>query len=1434
MTSPVDIKPTKPLNATVGMFDVAEDPNSVAVNDRVLAMAARGIEASETRQKAQAADKTEIVNQKTDANQINIRTVQQGLITQEELEPLEQTVRSTTEKSEVELELQDFFIEQGIFVEGVEYTPTDIRYQTNTLIAEQVFRDRLSKVQDETGTWGVVGDFMDRYFVRQLGLGWYEDVTKRTERRGRDLMQAAIEMEPEEYRSFITQYADEIAAEGVFTSENLFALQQGLDEATNAGYDPAAVAQQLLGILGAAEVASLAGKGFRSARALNKADGVVPRVAALEGPEKAAEVGQDILNVTGTTDADTLAKMGPEMLDTGTSVVRPHSSKVTEVLNNNSIIRKVRENDVAGHYGRMATPEQLDTIASRVTKSFTERVSNPIHTHRIVPDVLGNQVVEIDFGKIKDGTPYKNKTGAEKALANLDIPEGQVVPVDPEDLTKGYNIRVQQRLDLTEAAEAIDVSNDLNIVQDTVGRIFGSNALLDNDNLTVMANLAEAGTTKVRFDTRDLQKKLVGIKPESKRTISRIFQDLRDGIDAELREGYTRQEFKDKFKEKHPENRYPTQAEMDAYDAVVEFEDAGWLLRANEALIRYVKKGYWSLDLGGEVRTIGKKVTDVPEDTRVFNVNLNTEEKVTSIDVPVWRLDKPLPSGHVYISNPKGVNILDHSDVLGFNSGGRRLNPQARQFIVLDGDIPKAMMSAFSEKQAKEGVEQLKNIQSARKSNTLTDEIVQANNSWNPAINTVDDLEILIKEKDWDLNRTISYKQRDGQVVSEDTKIDAHVEGTWDSYVRVQNNRYDDVLMDYGGGTAYNVDPVSAILGEFGNAATHYTHRAYTYNAAAAWVKRAAQSGNGFSFHPAYAKNDYVNQVQHGTLEGTNATARELTKLRGVIRRRLKMQGPVERRFSQFGQTLSEFVFDKSGIKMNIGDPSSALMSVGFQSAFGFMAFSQFLMQGIHSLSIVAISPRAGAKAASMIIPLRGVMMAPTPEARAMGLKRLAKIVGESEETLKELADYIETSGRDIIDNDLIELGTGPSYGISGWQTESYLPSSVRNTLDKATSGGRKALDVGLLPFKTGERFSRLTGISTAFLEFKKKYPTKSALSDEGRRWITSREQTLTFNMTSTSRAAFQNGVLAIPTQWMSYTFRAMESVFIGKNLSGAERARLFAVLAPMYGLTGFGAGRFAEDMVEYLGIEDKEAYIFMKYGVIDWMVAEVAPFETALAKRLAPIDGITDLYKNIFQEGEATVAELVAGPSGAITGSIVSAFWETVQEVRHGNTVSLTQDALAILRQPSGLDAVAKGMGILRNGLYRSKTGAALPVEMKPSDAVAAFMGFSPLEVNEFYDRKGLQFLSDKKFRSFRKEMQKDYLTAVLAWRTDPNKGRALMKAVDTKIALSPFSPTQQEQIRGGLTVDNKELFHINRDLTEMDKQLFASMMEKILGDSN
>jgi len=271
-----------------------------------------------------------------------------------------------------------------------------------------------------------------------------------------------------------------------------------------------------------------------------------------------------------------------------------------------------------------------------------------------------------------------------------------------------------------------------------------------------------------------------------------------------------------------------------------------------------------------------------------------------------------------------------------------------------------------------------------------------------------------------------------------------------------------------------------------------------------------------------------------------------------------------------------------------------------------------------------------------------------------------------------------------------------------------------------------------------------------------------------------------------------------------------------------------------MYGLTGMGLGSAADWATEQFGVENKNSYIAMKYGLIDWLIAEYSPVETAVATRLAPITAFADLYRDIIG-GEASLIETLSGPSGQITSGIVGQFWETTSELINGHTVSLTQDALNILRQPSGLDNLAKGWGILNNGVYRSKTGATLPTELKPSDAIAQFFGFSALEVSEFYSRKRSSFMSSKQRRTFQKEMERDYSRALSLYATDPQTASALVGEVMTKIALTDLSEFEKGGIRSRLLQGRgDEIYKIQLDLYRRDKNFVGGMVDQILGDNN
>jgi hypothetical protein len=67
-----------------------------------------------------------------------------------------------------------------------------------------------------------------------------------------------------------------------------------------------------------------------------------------------------------------------------------------------------------------------------------------------------------------------------------------------------------------------------------------------------------------------------------------------------------------------------------------------------------------------------------------------------------------------------------------------------------------------------------------------------------------------------------------------------------------------------------------------------------------------------------------------------------------------------------------------------------------------------------------------------------------------------------------------------------------------------------------------------------------MSALTTAFLEHRAKRPLIDPLSPEGKLWITNREQDLSFRMTTSSRSFAQSGPMRVPTQWLSFSLRAL------------------------------------------------------------------------------------------------------------------------------------------------------------------------------------------------------------------------------------------------------------------------------------------------------
>ena len=379
---------------------------------------------------------------------------------------------------------------------------------------------------------------------------------------------------------------------------------------------------------------------------------------------------------------------------------------------------------------------------------------------------------------------------------------------------------------------------------------------------------------------------------------------------------------------------------------------------------------------------------------------------------------------------------------------------------------------------------------------------------------------------------------------------------------------------------------------------------------------------------------------------------------------------------------------------------------------------------------------------------------------------------------------YIDDSGRNIIDTNVIELQAANNFGVASTLSQKA-KKNVGTLLDKST-----------VFFREGERYSRMTGMVTAFLEHRAKRPNINPLSAEGKAWIMSREQDLTFRMTSASRSYAQSGLMRVPTQWLTFTLRAMENIAIGRNFTGKERGMMLAVLGPMYGLTGMGMGRFAGYVTEKMGFssddpESVKMFNSVKYGLIDRLLSESLGVETAYAKRVAPIEQVEDTMKKLFTD---EFYKVILGPSGEIGGDMMAAALSTLGALMSGQTSIAREDLTQLLRNISTVDKAAKIDELIESGNYRSRTRK-LSVGGLPEvpSALAVTFGATPAPVSNFYDYQDMSYKLDSKARKLEKKLRSkaDYALRLMVEGDDKDfeKGRKLYEEIQDKIWSSSMS---------------------------------------------
>ena len=464
---------------------------------------------------------------------------------------------------------------------------------------------------------------------------------------------------------------------------------------------------------------------------------------------------------------------------------------------------------------------------------------------------------------------------------------------------------------------------------------------------------------------------------------------------------------------------------------------------------------------------------------------------------------------------------------------------------------------------------------------------------------------------------------------------------------------------------------------------------------------------------------------------------------RDVINRILNWKNPADFRGDRMARGLAEWVgshttagtkgrqlarwISTEGVKAT---PISWLRTMAFDMKLGLLNVAQFPLQ----ISTIL--------AATSIDPVRGMQgMTALPFVR--------KFFATS-------FDEIETALEGMISNNIHkaigfdDVAEFRAYMLNARQS-GFLDVSAQATSDlgrqaavkgDAIGGGivGKVQDFGRIPFVEAEVWNRIVGRHIAWQRLRKQMPDLDYNSSAFHNRLSTIQDDFTGNMQRESQAAWQNGIVGLPTQFFSYQARMLE-LMLSKRLTHSERARLILGQGFFYGSGGIPLASIASDVMT--DHEDGEVGKlntwrgFFDRGALDHIVWNLMEADVQIGDRLAVGDFIEDQVRNIMNlsaYGETSFFDVVTGATGGITletsSDLVALMWAAAVEVQAGNGegMPVTRRSMTnFVSNISSLSNAIKAYTAFSYGTYVSNSGTVLVEDLTPVEAVFAALSYQP-----------------------------------------------------------------------------------------------------------
>lgn len=605
-------------------------------------------------------------------------------------------------------------------------------------------------------------------------------------------------------------------------------------------------------------------------------------------------------------------------------------------------------------------------------------------------------------------------------------------------------------------------------------------------------------------------------------------------------------------------------------------------------------------------------------------------------------------------------------------------------------------------------------------------------------------------------------------------------------------------LKDYTGEWAPTIDPFEAQSKALNNVAQMSSFSDFKVSAIDRWYKEYKGELNIRDLPEDLAQSP-VHIFNSATVKRSTPVSlrQQIEAQREAIKRILGFESDFDRGLRNFMRSTAEWIVGDSdnALRQQLSkgvywlqdrNPIGFLRGLAFDMKLGMLNPGQLLLQSSTMISAMALSPRLGAKGIASVPFVRAYFTA-----QRMGkdvaenvLETITKRGGAKLSGFDDVAEfksYVREAARsgffDLGDTHALVNNIGPA-----------------NTFGSLKGGIAGAREMGRFFFYEAEVWNRLTAWRIAYSEAVERLGRDKIGTFEFNNFLSGRAENYAFNMSNESKAAWQTGLMSIPTQFWAYNVRMIEAL-VGGNFTTAQKLRLAAAQMGMAGTAGLPIIAGISEMVkEHYGVKpDIESILGVAdRGIADFMIKELFGADVEVSQRWGTGSWSSDLVRDIFgmsQYNEKSFADIAGGATysilGGALGSVVEAatYWMS-HESGAEDTVGLTEDeVISLAKNISTINNALKARMVWQYGVYKSQKGGVTASGLPPEDAIWIALGVPPAELTEI----GIMMAYNKNRKEDIKELAREITNLRQEAVAIPSKFESNARKVNVLINMIP-----------------------------------------------